>query len=143
MQNFMEKKYIEQKIEDTEKEVAILQKQVIEFSEKLNVAHKALRGLRDFYQFEFQKDTTKEVSDMMDIKDTQRFVDMTIRKACGIILKEHGPLHVGEIHPILKEGGREVKKTSIVSILIRAKEFERVSGKENTWKLKEDIEEGQ
>lgn len=137
------KEYIKQKIEATEKEVASLQKKVGEFTLKLNAANMALRGLQHFYQYEFQKDTIKKASDETDIKVTQRFANMFIRKACRLILKEHGPLYVGEIQRILREGGRAVAKTSVTSILIRGKEFERVSGKENTFKLKEDIEKGQ
>jgi len=137
------KEYIKQKIEYTEKEVASLEIKLSEYTHKLDVAHRALQGLRDFFQFEFQTDTTKEVSDKMDNKDTQRFVDMTIREACRLVLKENGPLHARYIQRLLIQGGRPVMKTSVTSILIRGKEFERVPGKENTFKIKEDIEKGQ
>lgn len=137
--------YVKSKIQEVEEEVRTLEIKVKGFTETLGVAHKRLEVLRDFDRMELQKDKRQEPSqpDIHSYHVDRRFINMTIREACQQILKEYGPLYVGEIYPILKAGGREVKRTSITSILIRGKEFARVLGKENTFKIKEDIEKGQ
>ena len=129
--NEMMKKDIRQKIEATEKEVDSLQQKVYESTTDLHTAKKTLQILYDFYELEFQEQIMKR-------KVTPRFIDITIRQACRIILKENITLHISDIQRILEEGGRKVIKTSITSILIRSQEFVRAPGLENTFKLKEN-----
>ncbi|MDA2918099.1 hypothetical protein MYX76_01160 [Desulfobacterota bacterium AH_259_B03_O07] len=113
--------------------------QIEQLRQKHDEVAKRFKVIKDFYQLQFGNLVTKSNKDSENLFEVKSlFKDLTIREACRTVLSHSGPLHVSSIQHILKQGGRYVEKTSLTSTMLRAKEFERVEGKQNTFKLKDE-----
>lgn len=99
---------------------------------------KRFEATKGFYELEFGPFVEAGIQVQAPLIEVpQRFADKSIREACREVLSAKGALHVKALHDELVKGGKAVKRATVTGILIRAKEFERVNGKKNTFKLKQ------
>lgn len=130
-------KEVQEKLEAARKETEELVLQIEQMKQKQEEAVKRYNVIKDFYELEFGNLVTKSSKDSENLFEVKPlFKDLTIREGCIMILRNSGPLHVSEIQRILNEGGRYVEKRSLTSTMLRGKEFKKVEGKQNTFKLK-------
>lgn len=76
------------------------------------------------------------------ISESLRFREMTIREAAKCVLTEAGgKMHGRKMMEAMESGGLHLAgkspMSSLMSILIRSDDFERVAGEPNVWKLTE------
>ena len=127
---------IEARVRSIEEVVSGLEAEIAEQNERLAKETHRLEITQEFYRLEYGQNS--HAPDAVLFEMPKRFEGMTVRQACIELLREHGPLHVAKIVAHMKRGGRDVKKTSVTSVLIRRKDFVRVLGKPNTFQMNEE-----
>lgn len=125
---------LEARLRSLEQTVDELEAKIADSTEELVREKHRLAIIQEYYNLEFRQNSHESL--LLDVP--KRFEGVTVRQACLELLREHGAMHVAEITERLKSGGREVAKTSVTSVLIRGNEFQRVPGKPNTFRVKEE-----
>jgi hypothetical protein len=117
-------------------EIEELEVTAAEYNTRLERTKDRRNATTEFLRLQFDSGIPdKGKTDMFDLP--KRFATGTIRESSQIIIKERGPLHAKEIKDVLERGGKNVPKSSVVSVLIRAAEFEKVDGEPKTFKLRD------
>lgn len=136
---------LKEKLTEAEAAVNRLKQEMTVMTSKLIEAQNRMKALTEVFKYEVDSKGIAYFQSPQTIQNDKTlfhieppFKNITIREACRMILQEKGSLHIKDIQKILSEGGKEVGRTSITSILIRGKEFEKVEGKQNTFKLKDE-----
>lgn len=133
-------KILADKLKAAEKDVELIRQELAVWTTKLQQAEQRIQAYRRVYELEYgtgNHDNNKNASALFP--NATRFVGKTLREASIEVLKEQGALHLSDVHRYLAEGGLENKKTTLVTVLIKGKDFERVEGKPNTFRLKKQM----